>query len=177
MRIQNGRAWVFASILIIIEQTIKIVISNHYFNEHFPILSPFLNFSPMFNKDYSWFNSMFQLGVSKWIHVAIVCVMIAAVLLFYQYIRKNLCNNRTVNMMFAFLFSGTFCSLIDKLFWNGSLDYINVKGFFTFDLKDVYIDIFIGLLLIQIVFKTKTMVAINKNGFMKNFMKYYLHKS
>ena len=37
--------------------------------------------------------------------------------------------------------AGSICSLIDKLFWGGSLDFIQIPLFFTFDLKDCYLSL------------------------------------
>lgn len=36
--------------------------------------------------------------------------------------------------------AGVICSIIDRIFWGSSLDYIRIKGFFVFDLKDIFID-------------------------------------
>lgn len=35
--------------------------------------------------------------------------------------------------------AGCLCSLIDKLFWGGSLDFLQIPNFFTFDIKDCYL--------------------------------------
>lgn len=79
--------------------------------------------------------------------------------------------------MFAFLFSGATCSLIDKLFWDGSLDYILVKGFFTFDLKDVYLNIFIGLLILALVLDSKALKQLDDKKILKGFVRYIVRKS
>ena len=71
--------------------------------------------------------------------------------------------------MFAFLFSGAFCSLIDKIFWDGSLDYILVKGFFTFDLKDVYLNVFNGLLILSVLINNKILEQIDTKVLLKDF--------
>ncbi len=44
-----------------------------------------------------------------------------------------------VTAVWALGFSGALCSLFDKLFWNGSLDFLLVRGRVAFDLKDAYI--------------------------------------
>ncbi|MGH4119158.1 signal peptidase II [Clostridium sp.] len=80
-----------------------------------------------------------------------------------------------VNTMYAFIFSGAICSLFDKIFWNGSLDYILVNGFFTFDLKDVYINVFSGLIILLLLFKNKFLNQIDDN-IVKDFTKYILRK-
>lgn len=129
----------------------------------------------MFNRDYSWFNSMLQLGISKWIHISVVAIMSILIYLFYKYLNKQFGTNKIIDIMYAFIFSGAICSLIDKIFWNGSLDYILVNGFFTFDLKDVYINVFIGLLILSLLLKNKVLSQIDEN-IVKNFTKYILGK-
>lgn len=176
MKIENKKMWLGVFILIAIEQVIKIIINNNFLEKRFPILPPFLYFEPMFNRSYSWFNSMLQLGVSKWIHIFIVVIMSIFIYLFYRYLNKELGTNKIINILFAFIFSGAMCSLIDKVFWDGSLDYILVNGFFTFDLKDVYINIFIILLILSIILENKVLNQLD-DDIIKNFTKYILRKS
>jgi len=95
--------------------------------------------------------------------------------LFYKYLNKQFGPNKTINIMYVLIFSGAMCSLIDKIFWNGSLDYILVNGFFTFDLKDVYINIFMGLLILALLFKNKVLNQID-DDIVKDFTKYILRK-
>ena len=105
-------------------------------------MPPVLYFEPMFNKQYSWFNSLFQLGIGRGVHIVFSLIVTALIYLFYSYLSNRAEVTKLVNVMFVFLFSGAVCSLIDKIFWDGSLDYISVKGLFTFDLKDVYLKYF-----------------------------------
>lgn len=37
--------------------------------------------------------------------------------------------------------AGAICSLLDKVLWGGSLDFLQILSFFTFDLKDCYLTI------------------------------------
>lgn len=175
MKVKNRKTFIVVLILITIEQVIKIIINNNFMDKRFPILPPLIYFEPMFNRHYSWLNSMLQLGSSKWIHIAIVAILSMLIYLFYQYLNKNFGTNKIINSMYAFLFSGSVCSLIDKVFWNGSLDYILINGFFTFDLKDVYINIFIGLLILSLLLKNKVLEQIDDN-IVKDFTKYILKK-
>jgi signal peptidase II len=175
MKIQNKKTCISVLILVTIEQVIKIVINNNFLHKKFPILPGFLYFEPMFNRQYSWLNSLFQLGVSKWIHIAFGLILIILLYLFYRYLNYQFGTIKIINIMFAFIFSGAMCSLIDKVFWNGSLDYILVNGFFTFDLKDVYINIFSGLVILSLLFKSKVLNEIDDN-IVKDFTKYILGK-
>ncbi|MEG0774096.1 signal peptidase II [Clostridium sp.] len=173
MKIQNKITWLTVLILVTIEQVIKVVINNNFLDKTVAILPPVVYFEPMFNRDYSWFNSMLQLGVSKWLHIIIVAIMGTLIYLFYRYLNHKFGSNKFINVMYAFIFSGAMCSLIDKVFWNGSLDYILINGFFTFDLKDVYVNVFVGLLILSMFIKNKVLEQIDDN-IVKDFTKYVL---
>ncbi|MDF2588765.1 MAG: signal peptidase [Anaerocolumna sp.] len=178
MRLKRFIIYLSIILLIFLEQGIKIVINANYLNQKLPILPPYLYFEPMFNRSYSWFNSMLQLGISKWIHILFVGILLIFIILFYIYILQQYGFNHLINTMFTFLISGALCSLIDKVFWNGSLDYILIEGFFTFDLKDVYIDIFIGLLILSFVTKNKIIEKMSQNNHnTKDFLKFILRKN
>jgi signal peptidase II len=177
MTVQNKSPWIFSALFIAVEQFIKVIINCFYLNENAAILSPWLYFKPVFNRDYSWINSIFHFGISKWIHITVNGFILIILLLFYRYITQQICKNKTINISFVFILSGIICSILDKVIWNGSLDYIYVKGFFTFDLKDVYIDIFIAFVLIQMIFRTQTMASFNKRNVLKGFYNYYFHKT
>lgn len=173
----NKKTWASIFALVAIEQIIKIIIYKNFLERQFPILPPILYFEPMFNKHYSWFNSMFQLGISKGLHIAFGLIMVILIYLFYRYLNDQVGSNKLIHTMFAFLFSGAICSLIDKIFWDGSLDYILVKGYFTFDLKDVYINIFNGLLILSMILHNKTLKELDDKEIFKNFIRYILRKS
>ncbi len=162
--------------LIAIEQIIKIIIYSSFFYNRFAILPPLLYFEPMFNTRYSWFNSMLKFDGSKYLHITVVIIMSILIYLFYRFLCKKFGKIKIINIMFAFLFSGATCSLIDKVFWDGSLDYILVKGFFTFDLKDVYINVFIGLMVFSLLFKSKASKVIYSKNTFKDFSKFILRR-
>lgn len=176
MKNSKNTIWILTFVLIIIEQGIKIIINNSYLNTTFPILEPYIYFNPMFNRDYSWFNSMLQLGISKWLHIILVSVILILIFLFYKFLNKFNHLTPLINTTFLFIFSGAACSLIDKVFWNGSLDYILVKGFFTFDLKDVYVSVFTGLIIIMLIFNYKGLRTVNEKDFIKKFFRFILNR-
>lgn len=154
---QSKKTWILIAVLIAADQGIKLFINASFLGSFSPIAPPVLYFRPVFNTDYSWFASMLNLEVSRWLHVALVGFLLVIIALFYAYLNRRIKKDGTVNILFAFLFSGALCSLLDKIFWNGSLDFILVSGLFTFDLKDVYISIFVGLVLLFLVQKNKTL--------------------
>lgn len=147
--------WMTIIILITIEQAIKVVINNNFLESNVPIIGSCIFFNPMFNRDYSWLNSMLQLGIGKWVHILAVAVILVLAFLFYRSTIKKKTEALLIDIAFTFLFAGGICSLIDKIFWNGSLDYIQLKGYFTFDLKDVYINVFNGMLILMFLIDYK----------------------
>jgi signal peptidase II len=54
------------------------------------------------------------------------------------YVRRKR-NSFWVNGFIHLFLAGLLANLIDNAFWGGSLDYITIRPFYTFDLKDLYI--------------------------------------
>ncbi len=142
-----------------IEQGIKLYINSTLLSASIPVAAPWLYLRPVFNRDYSWFNSMLQLGIGKWAHIAGVSLILVFILLILRHLNKKIKTSGLIDAFFVFLIAGALCSLIDKVLWDGSLDYIWVKGFFTFDLKDVFINASTGILLL--------ITAVNHRGIRK----------
>jgi signal peptidase II len=169
--LKSKQTWALIAVLVAADQGIKLFINANFLGESIPILPLVLYFQPVFNTDYSWFASMLDLSASKWLHAALVGVLLAIITLFYRYLNTRMERKSAVNILFAFLFSGALCSLLDKVFWNGSLDYILIRGFFTFDTKDVYISVFIGLILLFLVKKNKALAEIGRRRLVQKFIR------
>ena len=56
-------------------------------------------------------------------------------------------------MAFLFILSGALCSLIDKTFYGGSLDFIGISNLFIADIKDIYINLGILFFIMLIYMK------------------------
>ena len=83
-----------------------------------------------------------------------------AVILFIEVYRYYLSKGNKdfwSDMAFLFILSGALCSLIDKTFYGGSLDFIGISNLFIADIKDIYINLgilfFIMLIYIKGYFK------------------------
>ena len=68
----------------------------------------------------------------------------------YRYFRLKGHKTFWEDCCFLFIFIGAFCSLIDKLFYGGSLDFIGIGELFIADLKDIYINLGILFFIISI---------------------------
>lgn len=168
--------WLTVTLLIMLEQGLKLIINRYYLQSQAVIIPRWLYFSPMFNRDYSWLNSLFQLNIGRLTHILLVGITIALAYLFYRFVRHNLETDRLIDTTFAFLFAGALCSLIDKVFWNGSLDYIELSGYFTFDLKDAYLNVFIGLVILIFVINHRGVRQVNDETVLKDFWSYLWNK-
>ena len=55
-------------------------------------------------------------------------------------------------MCIVFIMAGALCSLIDKVFYGGSLDFIGISNLFIADFKDIYINLAILFFILCIYF-------------------------
>lgn len=165
-------------LLVIIDQSIKLIVRNYY-GMRIPLINNVLYFMPTLNKDYSWINSLFQLGLGKVFHIVSVIVILIFVYVTLKYLEYKVWNYSWINILRISFMSGGICSLIDKVFWDGSLDYILLKGFFVFDLKDCYITVFVIVSTIiilkyrKVINDTKTIDILKDYAkFIRNYSKY-----
>ncbi len=141
--------------LILLDQSIKIIIAGRFMDFTKDIIKGMVSFHPIINTHYSWVNSLFDMGISWTVHVVFNILVILLSVLIFLYVRRRNPGDPYVFWLFTFLFAGMICSLTDKLFWGGSLDYIWLKGFFIFDLKDVYLTVFEVLMIIAVIVNYK----------------------
>ncbi|WP_294484430.1 signal peptidase II [uncultured Ruminococcus sp.] len=124
--------------LCIIDQLIKIVIDHRFMTSRLEIEHIF-GFHPKMNtQQLSIFNN--ELGLDLGLGVLNVINIIAMVLMitFYVYLKRNYSDKRLVDPAMILFTSGIVCSLIDKICWGGSLDYILFFRQIS-DLKDIYL--------------------------------------
>lgn len=145
-------------ILMLLDQGTKLIIKLFFFNSYFQIFNGFLSFDPLINTDGSWLNARFGASVS---FSALILINIIAIIIFleiYRYYKSKGTNDIFADLSIVFIISGALCSLIDKLFYGGSLDFIGVSNLFVADFKDIYINL--GILFLVICFYN--------NGFFSN---------
>lgn len=128
-------------LLMLIDQGIKIIIHFFFFEKYIPIINNFLSFNPIINTDGSWLNARFGTNVSFTLLIAINFIALIIFLEIYRYFSKKYNKSFWSDMCFLFIFSGALCSLIDKVFYGGSLDFIGIGDLFIADIKDIYINL------------------------------------
>ena len=111
-------------LLILIDQYIKIYISNNLINNSYNMFSNIVEFRPHLNTSYSWLNSLSNFVVGLLPHIVFNIIILYISILVFHFIRHKQKEDRITNLIFIFLFSGVICSLTDKIFWGGSLNYL-----------------------------------------------------
>lgn len=148
-------------ILIIIEQGTKLIIrSTPSIVSNYELIVNWLYFYPVLNTSGSWGASRFGLTFGIKVFLIINIIAIPLVVQIYRFYVKENGPSFWGNITFVLCFSGIVCSMIDKMFFGGSLDFLMLKGLFVADIKDFYITLSIGCLLIEIFltssFKSKS---------------------
>ena len=132
----------WALVLFILDQIVKVVIDRYFLEVKFDILPSLLYFKPTFNHQYSWVNGLFGFGMGFWAHIVIFSFVAIILVLVYDFKKTILVKGKILSFAFIFGFAGVISALVGTIIWNGCLDYIYLRPFFVFDLKDVYITVF-----------------------------------
>lgn len=159
-------------LLILFDQAIKIYIDQNYMGKEFELIGNLIGFHPYQNIKYSWLNSITNLGISYTVHVIWNVVALICALVIYDFIKKKYTLDTYAAILFTFLFAGVLCSLIDKTVWGGSLDFIWLKGFFIFDIKDVYVSVAEVMAVAAIVFNYRGLRNISNKELEQKFGEY-----
>lgn len=136
------KKYIIIALLILSDQLIKIIIKLNFMDYDKILIWEFVRFKPVKNVDLSWINSSLKLGFGFLPHILINVIGIIFIYYLYKFYLSKSRETIWNFSVYALIMAGAFCSLIDKTFWGGSLDYIKYTGFlggYTFDLKDVYI--------------------------------------
>ncbi|MGL4453494.1 MAG: signal peptidase II [Sarcina sp.] len=132
--------WLIFASLMLLDQGLKIIINNFFFEAKFDIIPEFLSFHPIINTKGSWLNVRFGTGIG---FPMLILLNIIALFIFIEFYRYYTLKNKNFwsDLCFITIISGCLCSLIDKVFYGGSLDFIGISNLFIADLKDIYINI------------------------------------
>lgn len=143
------------------DQGIKILIKLFWFNKGFPIINGMLYFSPIINTEGSWLNARFGTSVNFPILITLNIFAIFIFIEVYRYYLHKGNKDFWADMCFIFVSCGAICSLIDKIFYGGSLDFIGVSDLFIADIKDLYINL--GILFFALTMFNKGYLSSNED--------------
>jgi len=140
-RIKKGINWIFLVFAVVIDQGIKAYLfSLEWESISIPLIKPVFYIDPTQNTlgSYLWV----LLGLKQGSHLlniilfSLIGIIFIEVWRFYVYRKRN---SFWINGFIHLFLAGLVANLIDNAFWGGSLDYVTIKPFYTFDLKDLYI--------------------------------------
>lgn len=162
--------------LFLLDQGTKLIIKIFFFHKKFYILSNLLSFNPIINTKGSWLNVRFNININ---FITLILINFTALFLFteiYRYYNNNEKKNFFVDLCYIFIMVGSICSLIDKIFYGGSLDFIGISNLFIADFKDIYINLAIFIFII-IIYNDNNNDTKLKDDFIKtrNFFKFLIN--
>lgn len=129
-------------LLVALDQVVKLIISKWFMNKEFSIIGNIISFQPKQNLNLSWGGNYIGILSNMWMAVSLNILVIVILISGYSFYRsKKNKPSMPVNIIYIFGLSGAICSLIDKIFWGGSLDFIRIGQLFICDLKDCYLTI------------------------------------
>lgn len=158
------KSLVYSLILIVIDQVVKLLV-EHYFRTADVVLFPGILFlRPVQNTNLNWIASMIEYKTPVLLMIFIEIFAFIINVLGYRYLSYLwIQGKKLLNGMLIFFTAGIMCSFVDVVFWGGSLDFLRLFDWFTFDLKDVYLDIgFVFLLFFSVVYYTKIYCKMSK---------------
>ena len=140
-RVRKGINWIFLLVAVLVDQGIKAYLfSLEWESISIPLIEPVFYVEPTQNTlgSYLWVLLKLKQGshLLNIILFSLVGLVFIEVWRFYVQRKRN---SFWINGFIHLFLAGLLANLIDNAFWGGSLDYITIKPFYTFDLKDLYI--------------------------------------
>ncbi len=140
-KVNRGINWIFLAAAVALDQGIKAYLfSLEWESISIALIKPVFYIEPTQNTlgSYLWV----LLGFKKGSHLVNIILFSAIGILFVEIWRFYVSRKRNsfwINGFIHLFLAGLAANLIDNAFWGGSLDYVTIKPFYTFDLKDLYI--------------------------------------
>ncbi len=151
--VKKGINWIFLLGALAVDQGIKAYLfSLEWETLSITLIEPVFYIQPTQNTlgSYLWV----LLGLEKSSHLLNIILFSLVGIIFiegWRFYVKRKRNSFWVNGFIHLFLAGLLANLIDNAFWGGSLDYITIRPFYTFDLKDLYITLCELFILIELV--------------------------
>lgn len=141
VKVRKGINWIFLLFAIAVDQGIKTYLFTlDWENLSRPLIEPVFYLEPTQNTlgSYLWVLLKFKKGSHLFniLLFSVIGFLFIEIWRFYVHRKRN---SFWINGFIHLFIAGLLANIIDNAFWGGSLDYITIKPFYTFDLKDMYI--------------------------------------
>ena len=130
------------SSLFLTDQISKIIVSSIFKSKNITTLKVIPNYfsiTPYINDKGSFVASRFNINAPFIIFTIFNFLILLLIFWIYRFKLHKKQISSIEQISFIFLFSGGLCSLIDKIFWGGSLDFLHINNLFIADVKDIFI--------------------------------------
>lgn len=126
--------------LTVLDQGVKVLVANIFMGKTIVLIPGILLFRPVQNTRLTWIASMldFQTPVIPMVIVQLLLFVFVTLLHRYSIYLPGK-HKGLMSVYLAASTSGICCSFIDVVFWGGSLDFLRLFNWFTFDIKDLYL--------------------------------------
>ncbi len=151
--VRKGINWIFLLFAAGLDQAIKIYLfSLEWRAISIPIIEPVFYLQPTHNTlgSYLWVLLNFEKS-SYLLNIILFSVIGFLFVEIWRFYTKRKGNNFWINGFIHLFLAGLAALIIDNAFWGGSLDYITIRPFYTFDLKDMYITLCELFLLMELI--------------------------
>ena len=143
---------VITVLLVLIDQIVKILVERHmFFGDTISIIDGFLHLTYVQNRGIAF--GIFQ-GKVDIISIATVIAIIGIIVYFFKNVKKS---NLFEKAAYVFIISGAVGNMIDRLTRGYVVDMIDFRGIwsFVFNIADVYINLGVILLLLDLLLKRR----------------------
>jgi signal peptidase II len=161
--VKKGINWIFLLVALALDQGIKIYLfSLDWETLSKPLIEPVFYLEPTQNTlgSYLWVLLKFKQG-SHLFNIILFSVIGLLFIEIWRFYTSRKRNSFWINGFIHLFLAGLLANIIDNAYWGGSLDYITIKPFYTFDLKDMYITL-CELFLITELLDNKLLVRLFK---------------
>jgi len=140
-RVKDGINWIFLVIAVAADQGIKAYLfAQEWESISITLIEPVFYIEPTHNTLGSYLWVLLKLKQGSHLLNMILFTLVGFVIIeIWRFYVKRKRNSFWINGFIHLFLAGLLANLIDNGFWGGSLDYITIKPFYTFDLKDLYI--------------------------------------
>ena len=141
VKVKKGINFIFLIFAVALDQGIKAYLfSLDWETLSVPLIPPVFYLDPTQNTrgSYLWV----LLNIKKVSHLFNIILFSVIGILFVEIWRFYTARKRNsfwINGFIHLFLAGLIANIIDNAYWGGSLDYITIRPFYTFDLKDMYI--------------------------------------
>jgi len=141
IRVKKGINWIFLLAAVTADQAIKAYLfSLDWESISIPLIEPVFYIEPTQNTLGSYLWVLLKLKQASHLLNIILFSLVGIVFIeVWRFYVQRKRNSFWINGFIHLFLAGLLANLIDNGFWGGSLDYITIKPFYTFDLKDLYI--------------------------------------